>query len=205
MSRTDVIIGIVLIGGVALATLFPIVRKWYADYRQRPDREQIQGFLPEHLTHLLMIIHHVLVVLILVGIRPFTWLPYSNGFAHLNSNTVTAVTLLGLALFVLGNYLRVRTAWVMGAAFDKSLVIRKDHNLVTDGPFRLSRHPMYLGNVAAELGLGIALLSWPLVLFTLFLTLPATQHRAIVEEELLHRHFGQQYSDFAREVGRWIP
>ena len=76
--------------------------------------------------------------------------------------------------------------------------------LVTDGPYRLSRNPMYLGFTL--LYLGIALLSgslWPLLLLPLVLL---TMHFGVIvrEEAYLERRFGEAYREYRRRVKRWL-
>jgi protein-S-isoprenylcysteine O-methyltransferase Ste14 len=76
--------------------------------------------------------------------------------------------------------------------------------LVTDGPFALSRNPMYVGVTMIYLGAALALGKiWPLVL----VALPwATTNWAVIpfEEARLRDIFGQTYIDYCRRVRRWI-
>ena len=111
----------------------------------------------------------------------------------------------GVLFFAAGNLLRVWATYAMGSSFDKDVLVRRDHRLVTTGPFRLTRHPIYAGNLLAELGLGIALGSWPLVLFTLALSTPVNNWRASREEQILRAHFGADYEAYGVRVGRWWP
>jgi len=76
--------------------------------------------------------------------------------------------------------------------------------LVTEGPYRLSRNPMYLGFTL--LYLGIALLAgslWPLLFLPLVLL--AMHFGVIVREEAyLERRFGDAYREYRRRVNRWL-
>jgi protein-S-isoprenylcysteine O-methyltransferase Ste14 len=78
-----------------------------------------------------------------------------------------------------------------------------DH-LVTTGPFRVTRNPMYLANTL--LLIGVALVSgivWFLPLA--FIAAYATQKAAIEgEEKVLAAKFGKKYRDYAKRVRRWI-
>jgi protein-S-isoprenylcysteine O-methyltransferase Ste14 len=76
--------------------------------------------------------------------------------------------------------------------------------LVSDGLFRCSRNPMYLGLVLALVGAAL-LLSSPLAL----LAAPAygwwVQWRFIAREErLLEERFGDAYRAYCRRVRRWV-
>jgi len=76
--------------------------------------------------------------------------------------------------------------------------------LVTRGPFRHTRNPMYLGLVLKALGFAfyfgtIPFYAVPVLLFVLcdFSFIP-------FEEAKMQRQFGDQYTDYLRRVRRWI-
>ena len=76
--------------------------------------------------------------------------------------------------------------------------------LVTDGPFALSRNPMYVALTAAYGGAALLIARpWPLLLLpaaVLFL------HRVIIpaEERRLSQAFGAAYAEYCRRVRRWL-
>jgi protein-S-isoprenylcysteine O-methyltransferase Ste14 len=77
-------------------------------------------------------------------------------------------------------------------------------SLVVEGPFRISRNPVYLSLVLALLGVGLLLGS-----LTPFLVVPAfallIDRRFIrVEEAMLERRFGSQYLALKSRVRRWL-
>lgn len=76
--------------------------------------------------------------------------------------------------------------------------------LVDEGPYRLGRHPVYLGTVLLLLGLGGAL-GVPLlaVAAALFAGIVAAVHVPHEEAQLLAR-FGGWYRDYAAAVRRWV-
>jgi len=76
--------------------------------------------------------------------------------------------------------------------------------LVTAGPYRVSRNPMYLGLATVYVGLALVLSSlWPLLLLPLPIWLLNT--RVIpMEERALSEAFGDEYRAYQRRVRRWI-
>jgi protein-S-isoprenylcysteine O-methyltransferase Ste14 len=76
--------------------------------------------------------------------------------------------------------------------------------LVDEGPYRLHRHPIYVGAVLAMLGLGVAV-GVPLMAVAAvnFVAIVATVHIPH-EEAVLQRRFGGWYSDYAASVRRWL-
>lgn len=76
--------------------------------------------------------------------------------------------------------------------------------VVTDGPYRLSRNPMYLAASMLYAGSAVILaLPW-----TVLLLIPCliTLHHGVIarEERYLERKFGDTYRDYKSRVRRWI-
>jgi protein-S-isoprenylcysteine O-methyltransferase Ste14 len=76
--------------------------------------------------------------------------------------------------------------------------------LVTSGPFRFSRNPMYLGMLVWLLGLAVLLGSLISFLFPLLLFLVANSCLVPLEEKSMERLFGTQFTDYKQRVRRWL-
>jgi protein-S-isoprenylcysteine O-methyltransferase Ste14 len=76
--------------------------------------------------------------------------------------------------------------------------------LIANGPFRISRHPMYLG--MTSILLGVALLHGTIITFILPLLFIVLSEVFYIkhEEENLVRVFGQKYLDYKKKVRRWF-
>ena len=114
--------------------------------------------------------------------------------------------LLGLVFVVLGAALvlwcLVTFAFVgrgTAAPFDPP------RQLVTVGPYRFVRNPIYIGAIIAMLG--AALFYWSAALGAYALVVLIVTHLLVrfYEEPHLRRVFGQPYEDYLRTVHRWIP
>ena len=76
--------------------------------------------------------------------------------------------------------------------------------LVTSGPFRFSRHPMYLGGVLMLIGLAVLLGSLtPAAAVPAWVVLMRVRFVA-VEEEMMAETFGEAYQEYRRRVRRWL-
>jgi protein-S-isoprenylcysteine O-methyltransferase Ste14 len=76
--------------------------------------------------------------------------------------------------------------------------------LVTDGPYRFSRNPIYLAFTMFSVGIGIvADLPW---LFGLLVPALVVIRRGVIarEERYLERRFGEAYRRYQATVRRWI-
>lgn len=81
---------------------------------------------------------------------------------------------------------------------------RKSRSLVTEGVFRISRNPMYVGMTLVLVG--IALLLGSLSPFTVAVVLPILFDRVFIrpEERMLEDTFGDRFREYRRRVRRWI-
>jgi protein-S-isoprenylcysteine O-methyltransferase Ste14 len=76
--------------------------------------------------------------------------------------------------------------------------------LVTSGPFRLTRNPMYLGLVIAALGIAFWIGAWPMFLAPIATFATANWVHIPFEEQNMRRQFGEEFAAYCGRVRRWI-
>jgi protein-S-isoprenylcysteine O-methyltransferase Ste14 len=76
--------------------------------------------------------------------------------------------------------------------------------LVTAGPYRLTRNPMYLGLVIIALGLAIWVGWAPMLAAPILVFLTANFVHIPFEEAKMRRQFGAAYDGYAARVRRWV-
>ena len=110
----------------------------------------------------------------------------------------------GLAILIVGLTLDVWAMVSMRRARANILPNRAADKLITDGPFAVSRNPIYLGNTLFMLGLGGVLNSlW--MFLAAFAAAGLTSVLAIRREEAhLKLRFGTEWDAYAARVPRWI-
>jgi protein-S-isoprenylcysteine O-methyltransferase Ste14 len=92
----------------------------------------------------------------------------------------------------------------LGRNLTDTVVTRRDAHFVDQGPYRFVRNPMYIGILMVGMSLGLALGTWLLPLAaSLMFTLLALRTR--IEERYLIERFGDQYRDYMKRVGRYLP
>ncbi len=114
------------------------------------------------------------------------------------------LTLTGLVPIIIGLFINLQARRTLREIRTTDNFFENPRVLVTEGPFRYSRNPMYLGGVVFSFGLAILLGSlvsfiFPVILFLLlhFLYIPQ-------EEDRLKEMFGKEYLDYMKRVRKWI-
>lgn len=81
---------------------------------------------------------------------------------------------------------------------------RVNSTLVTGGPFRFTRNPMYLGIVILMIGLSLLIGTVAVFIADAVFLLWANFVSIPYEEEKMERQFGDGYRAYKRRVRRWI-
>ena len=111
----------------------------------------------------------------------------------------------GLALIVAGSAFSYWSAYTLGRHFDLDVEVHGGHEIVDRGPYRIVRHPVYLGIAIHFSGACLATGNLALIAGTLAVTFPALYLRAAVEERLLRESLGPAYDAYARRVPMLVP
>ena len=111
---------------------------------------------------------------------------------------------LGAALTFLGLLFTVWARIYLGRNWSGVAAVKADHELITGGPYRWVRHPIYSGLALAFLGMAIAGGQWRGVL-SIVLVLIAIVQRIVVEERFMLQQFGVAYDAYARQVRALVP
>ncbi len=120
---------------------------------------------------------------------------------------VTALWLAGSGsiVAVAGAALVLKARSELGSAWSLVPGAGRETGLVTTGPYRLVRHPIYLGLGLLAMGQALAFRSWPAFLIVLFGVVPTFAWRVRGEEALLSRAFGERYALYRKHTRMIIP
>jgi protein-S-isoprenylcysteine O-methyltransferase Ste14 len=145
----------------------------------------------------------VLAVLGVLGILAGFLPAYTDrkGLATLDGD---GIRWLGVLLFAAGGGLRIWPVFVLGRRFSGLVAIQPGHRLVTDGVYRIIRHPSYLGLLISSLGWVLLFRSAVGVALTA-LMIPPLVVRIRAEEKLLRSHFGAEYEGYSSHTARLVP
>ncbi len=111
---------------------------------------------------------------------------------------------LGVAIGAAGGVLRLAPVFVLGRRFSGLVAIQPNHKLVTDGLYRVIRHPSYLGLLATGVGWSLAFRGGVGLVITA-LILGVLIGRMNAEERLLAETFGTEYAAYRARTWRLVP
>ena len=92
----------------------------------------------------------------------------------------------------------------LGRNLTDTVVTRKEHTLVTRGPYRWIRHPFYVAMALVIFGSALVAANW-FIFLTAIIVFALLAIRSRVEEEQLAARFGDAYLDYRRRTGRFLP
>ncbi len=92
----------------------------------------------------------------------------------------------------------------LGKNVTDTVAIRKEHSLVTYGPYRWVRHPMYSFGFLLFIGFSLLSANWFIGL-TAIVGLAILVARTSIEESKLIEEFGDEYREYMKRTGRFFP
>jgi len=137
-----------------------------------------------YLLIILSIILHFLLPIILIIKPPFSY--------------------LGIIPIIIGIYLNIWTDKLFKTKKTTVKPYEKPSQFIIEGPFKISRHPMYLGMLLILLGIAIVLGSIITFIFPIIFILLMEILFIPFEENNLKNIYKQDYKKYKKRVRRWI-
>ncbi len=111
---------------------------------------------------------------------------------------------IGSFIFFSGIVLRLWSIKILGDFFTMKIGIRKGHEVISNGPYKIIRHPSYSGYLLILLG--YALCAQHLLAFIpIVMSIGFLNKRIREEEAMLIEHFGKDYLNYMKKSYRIIP
>ncbi|MBV8717109.1 MAG: isoprenylcysteine carboxylmethyltransferase family protein [Chloroflexi bacterium] len=211
-------LGGVLLGNVWPAYVFALplaARLWGFLHNQRDGSLHAQA---QWLQELVTIIFLALVVLLFairrrrISREHATFVPglvalvgtfLLNVVAYLpvEDTTSTEALLVSSAIVIVGTLWTIWSLAFLGRCFG---LFPEARGLVQSGPYRLVRHPVYLGELISAVGMLVAK-PHPLIVLVFGVFVALQYGRTVYEERALRAAFPEAYTAYAARVGRLIP
>ncbi len=131
--------------------------------------------------------------------------PILNYFGIGPIPSTTTVGWGGLVIAVLGIALRLWANRTLGEFYTRTLRVAESQSIVQRGPYRLIRHPGYLGSILMWTGVGLATTNWIAVTIAVVVTCFAYHYRIRAEERMLAAAIGKDYGEYQSRTWRLIP
>jgi protein-S-isoprenylcysteine O-methyltransferase Ste14 len=137
------------------------------------------------------------------GFGVFGFVQYATSFKPewLAVTDNAGLGLTGFALGFAGIFIEIWAVWHLRFAFATEPAARR---LVTTGPYRFARHPIYSGGCLSYIGL---LMTYPTLPLAIALTgwAGCIALRMQYEEAILTKAFPEDYAEYRRRVGALVP
>ena len=112
---------------------------------------------------------------------------------------------LGVMVAGLGWLLIIWMFRNLGNNITDTVVTRREHQLVTRGPYRWIRHPLYATGVALFLAVGLMAANWFILLFAAMALAGIRRVVIPLEEQELLVKFGERYRTYMQRTGSLVP
>jgi protein-S-isoprenylcysteine O-methyltransferase Ste14 len=149
---------------------------------------RLSHYLPLAIAVYLLAAPHVPIAVLEHRFVPLTLWPVRLG---------AALTLAGVA-FAIWARIRIAGNW------SSDVTLKRDHELIVDGPYALVRHPIYTGILVALIGTALAVGEWRGAL-AIVLACVAFWRKLTIEEAVMRREFGEAYARYAERVPALVP
>jgi protein-S-isoprenylcysteine O-methyltransferase Ste14 len=112
---------------------------------------------------------------------------------------------IGIVSMLLGVSLRVWANRVLGAYYTRTLKVTSNQIVVDQGPYRLVRHPGYLGTIFFWMGGRLASNNWIALIIITLTVWTVYIYRIRSEEAMLVQELGEAYQNYRQRIKRLIP
>jgi protein-S-isoprenylcysteine O-methyltransferase Ste14 len=140
---------------------------------------------------------------VLLSRRCREWFPYDWLFVRFAPHTAGIVD-VALLLTLVGCGFAIWARLTLGSNWSGRVTVKADHELVTRGPYAVTRHPIYTGFLIALAGTALAVGQWRGIV-ALVVIMGAFVLKMAQEEKMMVQVFPAEYPEYRRRVKALIP
>ena len=112
---------------------------------------------------------------------------------------------VGLLIAVGGMSVRWWANRTLGEYYTRTLRVTAAQSIIQKGPYRMIRHPGYLGSMLMWVGAGLATTNWIAFILAVVVMFAAYYHRIQAEEQMLMAAMSQDYREYESRTWKLIP
>ena len=116
----------------------------------------------------------------------------------------TILNIVFLVIYILSIATNLLGRYYLGNNWGNNVVIYTDHTLVTNGVYRIVRHPLYASIIWAIYSIGVLRSNYCVFLLNTIVFIPFMYYRAKQEEKELIKVF-KEYEDYQKKTGMFFP
>ena len=131
--------------------------------------------------------------------------PFLPPVAALSGSVGIAFAALTIAIAASSVWLIASAVRTLGKQWAFAARLVEGHKLITEGPYRYVRNPIYTGMLGMLIATGLAMEHWKALVAALVLFGIGLVIRVRSEEKLLRAAFGKEFEDYARRVPAVLP
>jgi protein-S-isoprenylcysteine O-methyltransferase Ste14 len=184
------VFAIVVLCWIVFATAFLARKKPPASPEQKRERGSVTGLVLQGLAYAIV------------------WTlrrPLFTPIAAMSKSLETVLAVFTMLLAVSSVWFSWAAVRTLGKQWSLAARLVEGHKLVTEGPYRIVRNPIYTGMLGMLLATGLAVSHWMGLAVALVVFAIGTWIRVRSEEKLLRGAFGAQFDEYARKVPAVVP
>jgi protein-S-isoprenylcysteine O-methyltransferase Ste14 len=112
---------------------------------------------------------------------------------------------IGFTFMLAGLAIRVVAARTLGKFYSRTLLVREDQRVISEGIYRSIRHPGYLGDMILFVFAGLSTSNYIATALIALVVVPAYLKRISAEEMMLSEKLGTKYEEYKLHTRRLIP
>ena len=190
-------IALLALGGVVLcwmvfAAVFLLRKKPPKEPEAKRDRLSLLGIFLQMCAYFL------------VWFQP-PWRPFLPPVAVLSGSLGIAFSAFTIALAVTSVWLIASAVSTLGKQWAVAARLVEGHQLITAGPYRFVRNPIYTGMLGMLVATGLAMEHWTALIVAVVLFAVGLVIRVHSEEKLLRAAFGKEFEEYSKRVPAVLP
>ena len=130
--------------------------------------------------------------------------PFSDGRSIGVLNVEDTIRYIGLLITIPGFVLMQAGEKYLAKQFSIEVTLQKDHKLIQSGPYKVIRHPRYLGILVFFTGISLTFRSLLGIMLVMVLA-AVLVWRVFAEEKMMHQEFGKEWEAYRAKTWRLIP
>ena len=170
-------------------------------YRSTGDRKALYD--PARESRAVMVVRVVWAAAVVVAIGLYVAFPAALSWSTFHVGE--PVRVFGIVAGIATDLLILWILRSLGKNISAALKVRDTQRLVTHGPYRYVRHPLYSAGIPLFLALSLISANWFLGIIGIGFQLFLMVVRTPVEERMLIEHFGDEYRRYMRVTGAHFP